>query len=41
MTGQKYEQLLQDMDRDNFMSAAEALDYGLVDRIIEGTSQAV
>lgn len=41
MTGQKYEQLLLDMDRDNFMSATEALDYGLVDRIIEGTSQAV
>ncbi|KAI0566757.1 ATP-dependent Clp protease proteolytic subunit [Gracilaria domingensis] len=41
MTGQKYEQLLQDMDRDNFMSAAEALDYGLIDRIIEGTSQAM
>lgn len=41
MTGQKYEQLLQDMDRDNFMSAGEAVDYGLVDRIIEGTSQAV
>ncbi|CAN8075041.1 unnamed protein product [Agarophyton chilense] len=41
MTGQKYEQLLQDMDRDNFMSAAQALDYGLIDRIIEGTSQAV
>lgn len=41
MTGQKYEQLLQDMDRDNFMSAPQALEYGLIDRVIEGTSQAV
>lgn len=41
MTGQKYEQLLIDMDRDNFMSAAEGLEYGLIDRVIEGTSQAV
>lgn len=41
MTGQKYEQLLLDMDRDNFMSAQQALEYGLIDRIIEGTSQAV
>ncbi|CDF40400.1 ATP-dependent Clp protease proteolytic subunit [Chondrus crispus] len=41
MTGQKYEQLLKDMDRDNFMSAQEALEYGLIDRVIEGTSQAV
>lgn len=41
MTGQKYETLLKDMDRDNFMSAQEALEYGLIDRVIEGTSQAV
>lgn len=41
MTGQKYEQLLDDMDRDNFMSATQAMEYGLIDRVIEGTSQAV
>lgn len=41
MTSQTYDQLIKDMDRDNFMSAAEALDYGLIDRVIEGTSQAV
>ena len=41
MTGQKYEQLLDDMDRDNFMSASQAMEYGLIDRVIEGTSQAV
>lgn len=41
MTGQKFEGLIDDMDRDNFMSAAEALEYGLIDRVIEGQSQAV
>lgn len=41
MTGLKYEDLLKAMDRDNFMSAAEALEMGLIDRIIEGSSQAV
>jgi ATP-dependent Clp protease protease subunit len=33
--GKKYEQLIQDMERDKFMSAQEALDYGLVDVIVE------
>lgn len=32
--GKSYEQLLADMERDKFMSAEEALDYGLVDEII-------
>ena len=32
--GKTYEQLLSDMERDKFMSAQEALDYGLVDEII-------
>ncbi len=34
-TGKDYDTVLKDTDRDNWMSAQEALDYGLVDRIIE------
>lgn len=34
-TGQPYERLVKDTDRDNFMSAQEALEYGLVDRVID------
>ncbi|MCL2376650.1 MAG: ATP-dependent Clp endopeptidase proteolytic subunit ClpP [Defluviitaleaceae bacterium] len=34
MTGQTYEKLVQDSDRDNFMSAEEAKAYGLIDNII-------
>lgn len=33
--GKTYEQLTADMERDKFMSAQEALDYGLIDQIIE------
>ncbi len=33
-TGKSLEQIQQDTERDNFMSAQEALDYGLVDKII-------
>ncbi len=33
--GKTYAQLEHDMDRDTFMSAEEALAYGLVDKIIE------
>ena len=33
--GKTFEQLSADMERDNFMSAQEAMDYGLVDKIIE------
>ena len=33
-TGQPYEKVLADTDRDNWLSAQEALDYGLVDKII-------
>ncbi|KAK4531207.1 hypothetical protein CCYA_CCYA07G2064 [Cyanidiococcus yangmingshanensis] len=36
MTGKPYEKLIRDMSRDNFMSAHEALEYGLIDRVIEG-----
>ena len=32
--GKTFEQFTADMERDNFMSAQEALDYGLVDKII-------
>ena len=32
--GKTYEEFERDMDRDTFMSAQEALDYGLVDRIV-------
>ena len=34
-TGQPYEQVEQDTDRDNFMSAEDAKAYGLIDTIIE------
>lgn len=34
-TGQTIEQIEKDTDRDNFMSAQEAKDYGLIDRVIE------
>ena len=33
--GKTYEQLAADMERDKFMSAEEALEYGLIDKIIE------
>ncbi|MBP9707669.1 MAG: ATP-dependent Clp endopeptidase proteolytic subunit ClpP [Oligoflexales bacterium] len=34
-TGQKYEDILQHIDRDKFMSAQEAKEYGIVDDVIE------
>jgi ATP-dependent Clp protease protease subunit len=34
-TGQSLEQIERDTDRDNFMSAEEARDYGLIDNILE------
>ncbi len=33
-TGQPYEKIDRDTDRDNFMSAEEALAYGLIDKVI-------
>ena len=33
-TGKPLEQIQMDTERDNFMSAEEALSYGLIDRII-------
>ena len=35
MTGQTQEQIILDLDRDNFMSAQAACDYGLIDQVIE------
>jgi ATP-dependent Clp protease protease subunit len=34
-TGQTIETIAKDTDRDNFMSAEQAKDYGLVDKVIE------
>ncbi|MOA01464.1 ATP-dependent Clp protease proteolytic subunit [compost metagenome] len=34
-TGQPIEKIERDTDRDNFMSAAEAKEYGLIDKVIE------
>jgi ATP-dependent Clp protease protease subunit len=33
--GKTFEQLTADMERDNFMSAQEAVDYGLADKIVQ------
>jgi len=37
-SGQTYEQLAEDTERDNFMSAEEALEYGLIDKVLENRS---
>ena len=34
-SGQTFEQVAQDTERDNFMSAEEAMKYGLVDKVLE------
>ncbi|WNR44831.1 ATP-dependent Clp endopeptidase proteolytic subunit ClpP [Paenibacillus roseipurpureus] len=34
-TGQTFERIEKDTDRDNFMSAHEAMEYGLIDKVIE------
>ena len=34
-SGQTFEQVAQDTERDNFMSADEALKYGLIDKVLE------
>jgi ATP-dependent Clp protease protease subunit len=38
-TGKTVEQIERDTDRDYFMSAQEAMEYGLIDRVIADTSQ--
>ncbi|MBE9195617.1 MULTISPECIES: ATP-dependent Clp protease proteolytic subunit [Synechocystis] len=37
-TGQTVEKIAKDTDRDYFLSAAEARDYGLIDKVIENSS---
>ena len=37
-TGQPIEKVAQDTERDNFMNAKEAVNYGLVDRVVESRS---
>jgi len=34
-TGRTVQQIVQDLDRDNFLSAYDAVDYGLIDRVLE------
>lgn len=38
-TGQPAERIAEDVDRDRFMSPAEALEYGLIDRVIHGPDE--
>ncbi len=40
MTGQPLQKVAKDTDRDYFLSAAEAVDYGLIDRVIANPSEA-
>ena len=40
MTGQTFEKIEKDTDRDYFLSAAEAKDYGLIDRVISHPNDA-
>ena len=34
VTGQTREKIIKDLDRDNYMSSEEALNYGLIDKIV-------
>ena len=38
-TGQSVETIERDMDRDTFMSAHEAKDYGIIDKVIQHRSE--
>jgi len=40
-TGQSVETIARDMDRDTFMSAEEAKDYGIIDKVIQHRSELV
>lgn len=40
-TGQEYDRVVKDTDRDNFMSATQALDYGLVDKVLKSREDAM
>jgi ATP-dependent Clp protease protease subunit len=35
-TGQALERIEKDTDRDNYMSAHQAAEYGLIDRVLDG-----
>jgi ATP-dependent Clp protease protease subunit len=37
-SGQSLEKVSKDTDRDNFMSAKDAMDYGLIDKVISSRS---
>jgi len=38
-TGQAIERIERDTDRDNFMSADDAVSYGLIDRVLSNRSE--
>lgn len=40
-TGQDYEKVAQDTDRDNFLSATDAMEYGLIDQVLENRADAL
>jgi ATP-dependent Clp protease protease subunit len=40
-TGQPYEKVAQDTDRDNFLSATEAQEYGLIDKVLSSRDVAI
>ncbi|MDM7859724.1 ATP-dependent Clp endopeptidase proteolytic subunit ClpP [Alteromonas sp. ASW11-36] len=40
-TGQPYEKVAQDTDRDNFLSATEAMEYGLIDKVLSSRDEAL
>ena len=38
-TGQPYERVLEDCDRDHYFSAQKAVEYGLIDKVLEPGKQ--
>jgi ATP-dependent Clp protease protease subunit len=40
-SGQKYEKVVKDTDRDFYMSAQESKEYGLVDEVIKSREEAI
>ena len=40
-TGKSYEDLVKDTDRDNWMTAQEAVEYGLIDSVVEKINQCI
>ncbi|GAA0858034.1 ATP-dependent Clp endopeptidase proteolytic subunit ClpP [Aliiglaciecola litoralis] len=40
-TGQDYEKVAQDTDRDNFLSATESMEYGLIDQVLTSREDAL